>query len=55
MTPLAHRIARTLRQDVQDMHAYAVQSSAGLIKLDTMENPFRLPEALQRERAFLRH
>jgi histidinol-phosphate aminotransferase len=49
MTPLADRIARTLRQDVQDMHAYAVQPSAGLIKLDAMENPFRLPDALQRE------
>ena len=24
-------------------------ASAGLVKLDAMENPFRLPEALQRE------
>ena len=31
------------------MHAYAIQPSTGLIKLDAMENPFRLPEALQRE------
>ena len=31
------------------MHAYAIQPSAGFIKLDAMENPFRLPEALQRE------
>jgi histidinol-phosphate aminotransferase len=31
------------------MHAYAIQPSAGLIKLDAMENPFRLPPALQRE------
>jgi histidinol-phosphate aminotransferase len=36
-----------LRQDVQSMHAYAVQPSAGFVKLDTMENPFRLPQALQ--------
>ena len=49
MTPLADRMARVLRQDVQSMHAYAVQPSAGLVKLDTMENPFRLPLALQRE------
>jgi histidinol-phosphate aminotransferase len=48
MTPLADRIARTLRRDVQDMHAYAVQPSAGLVKLDAMENPYRLPEPLQR-------
>lgn len=38
-----------LRRDVQSMHAYAVQPSAGLVKLDAMENPFRLPPALQRE------
>ena len=44
---LADRLARTLRQDVQGLHAYAVQPSAGLVKVDTMENPFRLPEALQ--------
>ena len=49
MTPLADRIDRTLRQDVQSMHAYAIQASAGLVKLDAMENPFRLPAALQRE------
>lgn len=38
---------RVIRQDIQDMHAYAVQPSAGLIKLDTMENPYRLPAHLQ--------
>ena len=38
---------RVIRQDIQDMHAYAVQPSAGLVKLDTMENPYRLPQALQ--------
>jgi histidinol-phosphate aminotransferase len=47
-TDLAARIARTIRQDVQSMHAYAVQPSAGLVKLDAMENPYRLPPALQR-------
>jgi histidinol-phosphate aminotransferase len=31
------------------MHAYAIQPSAGFIKLDAMENPFRLPPELQRE------
>ncbi|TAG28233.1 MAG: histidinol-phosphate transaminase [Burkholderiales bacterium] len=36
-----------IRQDVQSMHAYAVQDSAGFIKLDAMENPFALPAALQ--------
>ena len=46
---LAHRLRRTLRGDVQSMHAYAIQPSAGFVKLDAMENPYRLPEALQRE------
>jgi histidinol-phosphate aminotransferase len=36
-----------IRQDVQSMHAYAVQDSTGFIKLDAMENPFTLPAALQ--------
>ena len=49
MNTLSDRLARSFRQDAQDMHAYAVQPSAGFVKVDTMENPFRLPEALQRE------
>jgi len=39
----ANRLRATLRHDVQSMHAYAVQPSAGLVKLDAMENPYRLP------------
>ena len=31
------------------MHAYAIQDSRGLVKLDAMENPFSLPAALQHE------
>ena len=48
-TSLTQRIQHTIRQDVKSMHAYAIQDSRGLIKLDAMENPFRLSEALQRE------
>jgi histidinol-phosphate aminotransferase len=44
---LQERMKQVLRQDVQSMHGYAVQPSAGMVKLDTMENPFRLPEALR--------
>ena len=36
-----------IRQDVLGLHAYAVQESAGLTKLDAMENPYPLPLALQ--------
>lgn len=46
---LDHLIASRIRQDVQSMHAYAVQDSKGLIKLDAMENPHRLPPALRKE------
>ena len=49
MSTLEQRMKAMIRQDVQSMHAYAIQPSAGLVKLDAMENPFRLPEALQRE------
>jgi histidinol-phosphate aminotransferase len=36
-----------IRQDVQSMHAYAIQESTGMVKLDAMENPFALPPELQ--------
>lgn len=49
MTSLADRLRTTIRQDVASMHGYAIQPSAGLVKLDAMENPFRLPPELQRE------
>ena len=38
-----------IRPDVQAMHAYVVQDALGLIKLDAMENPHRLPAPLQAE------
>ena len=46
---LSQRMSRFLRADVQGMHGYAVQPSAGFVKVDTMENPFRLPPALRRQ------
>ena len=47
MTPLQATMKRVVRADIQGLQAYAVQPSAGLVKVDTMENPHRLPEALQ--------
>ncbi|MES2415406.1 MAG: histidinol-phosphate transaminase [Pseudomonadota bacterium] len=44
---LAPQLKKLIRQDVQSMHAYAIQDSAGMVKLDAMENPHRLPAALQ--------
>ena len=49
MTALTERLHATIRQDVKSMHAYAIQASSGLVKLDAMENPFVLPPELQRE------
>ena len=40
-------LMQRIRQDVQSMHAYAIQDSAGMVKLDAMENPFSLPSELQ--------
>lgn len=44
---LEARVQRLLRPDVQGLHAYAVQPSTGMVKLDTMENPFGLPAPLR--------
>jgi histidinol-phosphate aminotransferase len=40
---------RFIRQDIQSMHAYAIQNAAGMVKLDAMENPFSLPSELQKQ------
>ena len=40
-------LSKLLRGTCSRMHAYAIQPSAGMVKLDAMENPHRLPAALQ--------
>ena len=48
MTDQQKTIVQTrIRRDVQSMNAYAIQDSTGMVKLDAMENPHRLPAALQ--------
>jgi histidinol-phosphate aminotransferase len=42
-----YNILSHIRRDVQSMHAYAIQDSKGMVKLDAMENPYALPAALQ--------
>jgi histidinol-phosphate aminotransferase len=44
---IASRVAATIRADVRATSAYAVAKADGLIKLDAMENPYGLPEALR--------
>jgi histidinol-phosphate aminotransferase len=42
---------KLLRPEVLGMSAYHVADAAGMVKLDAMENPYPLPEALRRELA----
>ncbi len=49
MKSVANLIERFIRQDIQSGHAYAVQPARGMVKLDAMENPYRLEEELQQE------
>ena len=48
MSTLNPLLMQRIRQDVQSMHAYAIQDSVGMVKLDAMENPHRLPVDLQK-------
>ena len=45
--PIAQPPLSRIRQDIRSMHAYPVQNATGMVKLDAMENPHRLPAALQ--------
>ena len=38
-----------IRDDIRALAAYHVPPAAGMVKLDAMENPYSLPEALRRE------
>jgi len=41
--------AKVIRPEIQAMHAYQVSDATGLVKLDVMESPYRLPEPLAAE------
>jgi histidinol-phosphate aminotransferase len=49
----AARAAQLIRPDLRARSAYQVPDATGLVKLDAMENPHRLPEPLRREIAAL--
>ncbi|HYD56856.1 MAG TPA: histidinol-phosphate transaminase [Burkholderiales bacterium] len=42
---------KVVRPEIQALKAYHVPPAAGLVKLDAMENPYGLPDALRRELA----
>ena len=46
---ISNLIQSRIRQDIVSMHAYAIQDSVGMVKLDAMENPHRLPLDLQQQ------
>jgi histidinol-phosphate aminotransferase len=41
--------SKVIRPEIQAMHAYQVSDATGLVKLDVMESPYRLPAALAAE------
>jgi histidinol-phosphate aminotransferase len=41
--------SKVIRPEIQAMHAYQVSDAAGLVKLDVMESPYRLPAPLAAE------
>jgi len=41
--------SKVIRPEIQAMHAYQVSDATGLVKLDVMESPYRLPEGLAAE------
>ncbi len=47
MTSALDQAISHIRPDVRAAHAYVVQPSHGVLKMDAMENPYRLPPALQ--------
>jgi histidinol-phosphate aminotransferase len=44
-------IEKLVRPEIAELKAYHVPDSKGMVKLDAMENPYSLPEKLQRELA----
>lgn len=48
MTAALDQALACIRPDVREAHAYVVQPSHGVLKMDAMENPYRLPPELQR-------
>jgi histidinol-phosphate aminotransferase len=46
-TPAAELVATLVRPEIRALSKYAVAKAAGMIKLDAMESPFPLPEAVR--------
>jgi histidinol-phosphate aminotransferase len=46
---MARRAEEAIREDVRAMAAYHVPDAGGMVKLDAMENPYSLPQAVRAE------
>ena len=49
MSSIDTLIANTIRSDVRAIQGYHVADASGFIKLDAMENPYQLPDAMLQE------
>ena len=49
MSAAAAYVKQFVREEIRAMSAYHVPSAAGMVKLDAMENPYCLPDALRAE------
>lgn len=49
MSAIENLIANTIREDVRNIASYHVPDASGYLKLDAMENPYQLPDALRAE------
>ncbi|WP_020409644.1 histidinol-phosphate transaminase [Hahella ganghwensis] len=50
-----NRVAQWVRPEIRAISAYHVASSAGMLKLDAMENPYSFPESLRQDVADALH
>ena len=46
---MSERLLKWIRPEIRELSAYHVADAAGLVKLDAMENPYGLPDALQQQ------
>jgi histidinol-phosphate aminotransferase len=46
---VSEQLLKWIRPEIRELSAYHVPDAAGLIKLDAMENPYRLPEPLMQQ------
>ena len=49
MDKIGKRVEALIRPEIRALKAYHVPDATGLVKLDAMENPYTLPEAVKRE------